>query len=71
VRKGPLKAHFTTHDGYSKEEPVKQDPPQLYNIPADPSERFDVAAEHPDVSAELTKIAEEHRATVTRGKLQY
>jgi arylsulfatase A-like enzyme len=71
VRKGPFKAHFTTHDGYSKEEPVKHDPPQLFNLPEDPAERFDVAAEHSEVVAELAKIAQEHRATVTRGKLQY
>ena len=71
VRKGPFKAHFTTHDGYGKEEPVKHDPPLLFNLAEDPSERFDVAAEHPEVVAGLTKIAEEHRATVTRGKLQY
>jgi arylsulfatase A len=71
VRKGVFKAHFTTHDGYSKDEPVKHDPPLLFNLAEDPAERFDVAAEHPGVVAELTKIAEEHRATVTRGKLQY
>jgi len=71
VRKGPFKAHFTTHDGYSREPPVKHEPPQLFDIPADPSERFDVAAEHPETMAELTKIAEEHRAAVTHGKLQY
>ena len=71
VRKGPFKAHFATHDAYSKDEPVKHDPPLLINLPGDPSEQFDVAAEHPEVVAELNKIAEEHRATVTRGKLQF
>ena len=71
VRKGAFKAHFTTHDGYSKADPVRHDPPQLFNLPEDPSEQFDVAAEHPDTVAELKKIFEDHRATVTRGKLQY
>ncbi len=71
VRKGPFKAHFTTHDGYSKADPIKHNPPLLHNITEDPSEQFDVASEHPEVVAELTRIAEEHRATVTRGKLQF
>jgi arylsulfatase A len=71
VRKGPFKAHFITHDGYAKTEPEKHSPPLLYNVSEDPSEEFDVAAEHADIVAELTKIFEEHRATVTRGKLQF
>ena len=46
-------------------------PPLLFNLPEDPSERFDVAAEHADVVVELTKLFKEHCATVTHGKLQY
>jgi arylsulfatase A-like enzyme len=71
VRKGNFKAHFITHDGYAKTEPEKHNPPLLFNLSEDPSERFDVAAEHPEVVAELTKIYEEHRRTITRGKLQF
>jgi arylsulfatase A len=71
VRKGDFKAHFITHDGYSKEEPGRHDPPLLYNVAQDPSERFDVASEHPEIVAELKKIAEEHRATMVPGKPQY
>jgi arylsulfatase A-like enzyme len=71
VRKGVYKAHFQTHDGYSKEKPETHNPPLLFNLSEDPSERFDVAAEHADVVAELTKIYEDHRATVTHGKVQY
>jgi len=71
VRKEAFKAHFTTHDGYSKEPAKEHKPPLVFNLPEDPSEKFDVAAEHSEVVAELTKFYEEHRATITRGKLQY
>ena len=71
IRQGNYKAHFVTHDGYSKEEPSKHDPPLLFNIAEDPSEKFDVAAEHPDVVAEMTRVYKEHLATVTHGKSQY
>jgi arylsulfatase A len=71
VRKGPYKAHFITHDGYSKEKPMVHNPPLLFNLPEDPSENFDVAAEHPEVVTEITKIWEEHKNSVTHGKLQY
>lgn len=71
VRKGPYKAHFVTHDGYSKAAPETHNPPLLFNLPEDPGEQFNVAAEHPEVVAELTKVFEEHKATVTHGKVQY
>jgi arylsulfatase A-like enzyme len=71
VRKGVYKAHFVTHDGYSKEKPVDHKPPLLFNLNEDPSEDFDVASEHPDVVAEITTIWEQHKATVTHGKEQY
>ncbi len=71
VRKGNYKAHFTTHDGYAKEEPQKHSPPALYNINEDPSERFDIAAQHADIVADLTKEFQKHRSSVTAGKPQY
>ena len=71
VRKGPYKAHFVTHPSYTKDEPEKHNPPLLFNLQEDPSEQFDIAAKHPKIVAELTKIYEDHRATITRGKLQY
>ena len=71
VRKGKYKAHFTTHDGYSKEPAEKHAPPLLYDLGEDPQEENDLASEHPEVVAELTQIAEQHRATITRGKPQF
>lgn len=71
VRKGAFKANFITHDGYSKLPPQHHNPPLLFNLPEDPGEHFDVAAEHPAIVAELTRIFKEHAATVTHGKVQY
>jgi arylsulfatase A-like enzyme len=71
VRKGAFKAHFFTHDGYSKDPHEKHDPPLLFNLNEDPSEQFDVAAEHPDVVADLKKEFEKHIAEVVPGRPQY
>jgi len=63
LRKGPWKLHIITQAGYN-DKPVKHDPPLLFHLEHDPSERFDVAAEHPDIVADLLKEIEKHRATV-------
>ena len=69
VRKGPYKAHFTTQAGYGAK-PLKHDPPALYNLEHDPSEKYDIAKDHPDVIAELTKLAEQHKEAMVPGKPQ-
>lgn len=71
IRKGAFKAHFFTHDGYSKEPHEKHDPPLLYNLNEDPAEQFNVAAEHPEIIADLTKEFKKHIAEVVPGKPQY
>jgi arylsulfatase A-like enzyme len=65
VRKGSWKAHFITKRSYSKEPPVEHEVPVLYNIETDPSEKYDVAAEHPDVIAEIKKARDRHISTLT------
>jgi arylsulfatase A len=69
VRKGPYKAHFTTQSGYG-DKPLKHDPPALYHLEHDPSEKYDIAKDHPDVVAELTKLAEAHKKAMVPGKQQ-
>jgi len=63
VRQGPWKMHMVTQAGY-RDKPHIQDPPLLFNLEHDPSEKFDVAKDHPEVIAKLKKLAEQHRATV-------
>jgi arylsulfatase A-like enzyme len=75
VRKGAFKAHFETAPGYaSPGNPLvfeKHDPPLLFNVVTDPSERFDIAGEHPDVIAEIRRIVEAHRAKLAPATMQY
>jgi arylsulfatase A-like enzyme len=62
VRKGPWKMHLSTQNGYGQAEPEQHDPPLLFNIEHDPSEERNVAADHPEVIAEILRDVEAHRA---------
>jgi arylsulfatase A-like enzyme len=62
VRKGPWKAHFITQPGYGPEGPKEHDPPLLFHLEHDPSEKYDVAAQHPDVIAGLREEARRQQA---------
>ena len=69
VRKGNYKAHFITSGAYGEGEPrAEHNPPLLFNLAEDPGERYDIAAAHPDVVADLVKEAEAHRETVAPAK---
>ena len=65
VRKGPWKAHYISEWAYRRDtERTEHDPPLLFNLEEDPSERFDVAAEHPDILSEIAVATEKHRAAM-------
>lgn len=64
ARLGPWKAHFVTRTGYGPDKPQPHDPPALYHLGRDPGERFDVAAENPEVLARIKSAVEKHRAGV-------
>lgn len=64
VRRGSFKAHFITQSEYGGEPAVTHATPELYNLDHDPSEKWNVAAEHPDVIAEIRRIAEEHKKSI-------
>lgn len=76
VRKGDYKAHFITELcwGNSRtslfvtdpeieiaDEPTVLKTPLLYNVNIDPSERFNIAGQHPEVIAEIKKLMENHK----------
>lgn len=64
IRKGPWKAHFITKPAYGREPFQEHDPPVLYQLEHDPSEKYDVAKDHPEVIKALKAAAEKHRKTV-------
>ena len=64
VRHGSFKAHFITKSEYGSDPEVVHDTPVLYNLDVDPSEKFDVAQKHPEVIAEIRRIAEAHKKAI-------
>jgi arylsulfatase A-like enzyme len=70
ARKGPFKAHFITQSSFGSDGPVRHDPPLLFDLGHDPSERFNVADKHSGVLADIAKEVERHRASVTPVKSQ-
>src|ERR1035441_4540787 len=61
VRKGPFKLHLTQPIGGAPATPLTHPPPFLFQVENDPSERFDVASEHPDVLVDLLREVEKHK----------
>ena len=64
ARWGPWKAHFMTQAGYGEPKPAPHDPPELYHLLHDPSEKYNVAADHPEVIEQIRELVKTHEATV-------
>lgn len=62
ARKGPWKAHFITEWAYRRDnERTAHDPPMLYNLDADPEERFNVAEDHPEIIQAILEQVARHQ----------
>ncbi|MEX2381640.1 MAG: sulfatase [Opitutales bacterium] len=70
IRKGNFKAHFTTWTGYSREEAERHDPPLLFQVGHDPSERFNLAENHPEILAEIDAVRQAHLGELVPGEAQ-
>jgi arylsulfatase A-like enzyme len=72
VRKGPWKAHLITQDAYGPRanEPETHDPPLLYHLDHDPSEKYNVAKKHPGVVQELLQLIAQHEADLEAAPTQ-
>lgn len=65
ARKGDYKLYFYANNplGYP-ERMQKLDSLRLFNIQHDPSEKYDVARQHPDIIREIISLVEQHSSTV-------
>lgn len=67
VRSGPYKAHFATQAGFGGEV-QSHETPLLFHLEHDPPEQYDVAADHPEVIAEIREVVQRHQASLERAK---
>ena len=71
VRSGPWKLHLKTINAASSQEKVQaQNPPLLFHLMTDPSERIDVAGQHPDVIKKILEDVDAHRQGTKAGPAQ-
>ena len=68
-RKGLYKIHFITQGAYGAGPAyTKHEIPLLYNLGSDPSEKYNLADEKPDVLADMIKAAEDHLAGIVKAE---
>ncbi|WP_250149307.1 sulfatase [Flagellimonas sp. 389] len=67
ARKGDYKKYYYKNNpmGYP-ERMEKLDTPELYNVQLDPSERFDIAKEFPEIMVVIDEMVNTHRATIVK-----
>ncbi len=70
VRKGAFKAHFITQGAYDGTKPEKHEKPLLFNLDVDPSEKWNVSQDHPQVLADIAEEVKRHQRKLKRGKAQ-
>ncbi|CAG5018801.1 N-acetylgalactosamine-6-O-sulfatase [Dyadobacter sp. CECT 9275] len=64
IRVGAYKAHFITQDEYGSNDRTIHNPPLLYNLNEDPSEKYNIARDHPEIIAQLKTALQKHQSTV-------
>lgn len=64
IRKGAYKAHFIIQSEYGNDGPKELETPELYNLNVDPSEKYNVADQNPDIVEEIRKMLKDHLASI-------
>ncbi len=65
------KAHYVTQGAYGMLGPREEhNPPLLYNLDHDPSKKYIISDNHPEVLEKINQLVKEHEASLVRGKDQ-
>ena len=71
ARLGDFKAHYITQGAYGEfGERKEHNPPLLYNLNHDASEKFDIAKKYPDVIEQINALVDSHKSNLVKGKDQ-
>lgn len=71
VRKGDYKAHLITEGAYTKNNnKTVHNPPLLYHIQNDPSEKYNISDQHPEIIEDILKDLVEHKSKLVPGEDQ-
>jgi arylsulfatase A-like enzyme len=75
VRRGPWKLHRKTMNPgatgkWGQWPTTEHNPPLLFNVETDPGEKYNVAADHPELLSALSALIDEHRAQIQPGPPQ-
>jgi arylsulfatase A-like enzyme len=69
-RVGEWKAHFQTQIGYGQPKPEAHEPPLLFHLGRDPSEKRNIAADHRAILDQIQDAVKTHQSGVQPGKPQ-
>jgi len=65
ARMGAYKLHYITQTAYVKDtKKTIRKKPLLFNLDVDPSEKYNIAEDHPEIIAEINKMVQLHKAGV-------
>ncbi|TLP74172.1 sulfatase [Maribacter sp. ACAM166] len=68
ARVGAYKAHMITQEVYVQgAKQVSHNPPLLFNVEEDPSERFNIANQYPEQIQKIMRVVELHKANMKAG----
>ena len=71
ARVGDYKAHYITQGAYGMfGDKEVHAVPILYNLNHDPSEKYNIAEDHPEIIEEINEFVQEHQENLVRGKDQ-
>lgn len=71
ARLGDFKAHFITQGAYGEfGDREVHDPPLLFNLSHDASEKFNIAENHPEILEQINELVKAHKSNLVKGKDQ-